>query len=243
MCAQITPVAADERCETLQMIFGEGFSAPATVAPAHWIESACRGAWATVGALVPNQYPMILRLRAPDPMPGDWWPAYRALFEIVASIGGRHTDTPDRAWFAVWEGHGFANTTTHIAWRDPPFDDDTRRRREQERARLRQEDEHRNAAIRSALNRRPQFHLPNRSYYLLGAPVSAVTQLRYPDSSTEWRNPDLFWPDDRRWFVATDVDFWSLYVGGDGDFIADLSNSVPTRAEIVTLSRQLEIED
>ncbi len=174
---------------------------------------------------------MVLRVRAPDSTPGDWWSAYRALFEIVASTGARHTGTPDRAWLAVWEGHGFANATTHVAGRD------------KERAQFREEDERRNAAIRAALGRLPQFHLPNRTYYLLGGAVFAVTQLRYPDSSTEWRNPDLFWPDDRRWFVATDVDLWSLYIGGDDDFIADLSDSVPTSTEVVTLDRQLESED
>ena len=58
-----------------------------------------------------------------------------------------------------------------------------------------------------------------------------------------WRNPDLFWPDDRRWFAGTDVDFWSVYVGGDDDFIAELASRVPTESEIVELARQLEIED
>jgi hypothetical protein len=225
------------------MIFGEGLSLPATGAPAHWIRSACRGVWWTVGALVPNQYPMIVRVRAPDPAPGDWWSAYRALFEAVASIGGRHTGTPDRAWFAVWEGHGFDTATTHLAWREPPIDEDARQQHEVERARLREEDERRNDAIRAAVGEFPRFHLPNRTYYLLSGSVSAVAELRYPDSLTEWRNPDLFWPDDRRWFVATDVDFWSLYVGGDDGFIADLSNSVPTSTELVTIDRQLEIED
>lgn len=221
----------DERCETVDMIFGRDLSAPATVASAQWIENACRGVWGTVGALVPNQYPMVLHVSAPEPVPGDWWSAYRALFEVVASTGARHTGTPDRAWFAMWEGHGFTNATTHGEGRD------------KERVQLREEDEGRNAAIREALGRLPQFHLPNRTYYLLGGAVFAVTQLRYPDSSTEWRNPDLFWPDDRRWFVATDVDLWSLYIGGEADFIADLGDSVPTSTEIVTLDRQLEIED
>ncbi len=225
------------------MIFGDHFSVPETVAPADWIESACRGVWWTVGALVPNQYSMVLRVAAPDPMPGDWWSAYRALFEIVASAGALHTSTPDRAWFAVWEGHGFESATTHIAWGDPPFDDDTRRRREEERLRLREEDRRRNTATRLALSRLPRFHLPNRTYYLFGGPVSAVAEVCYPDSPTEWRNPDLFWPDDRRWFVATDVDFWSLYVGGDDDLIADLIRSVPTSTELVALDRQLEIEE
>lgn len=225
------------------MIFGDDFSVPETVAPGDWIERDCRGAWGTVGALVPNQYSMVLRVRASDPMPGDWWSAYRRLFEIVASVGARHTRTPDRAWFAVWEGHGFATATTHIAWRDPPIDDDTRRRREEERLRLREEDGRRNSAIRSALSLLPQFHLPNRTYYLFGGPVSAVAEVRNPDSSTEWRNPDLFWPDDRRWFVATDVELWSLYIGGDDDLIANLRRSVPTSTELVTLDRQLEIEE
>ena len=75
---------------------------------------------------------------------------------------------------------------------------------------MRSDDERRNATIRTALNQVPRFDLPDRTYYLLEGSVSAVTQLRYPDSSGEWRNPDLYWPADRRWFVATDVDFWSL---------------------------------
>ncbi|WP_395155478.1 hypothetical protein [Ilumatobacter sp.] len=53
--------------------------------------------------------------------------------------------------------------------------------------------------------------MPNRDDYLLTAKVSAMMALRYPDDD-DWHNPDLFWPDDRRWFVATDVDFWSLCV-------------------------------
>lgn len=191
-----------------RMTFGDGLRAPATVAAAEWIGGACRGTRGTVGALVPNGYLVFLRVRAPDPTPGDWWSAYRALFEVVASIGARHTGTADRAWFGVWEGHGFTN-----------------------------------AATRVALNGLARFHLPNRTYYLLEGSVSAVAQLRYPDSPTEWRNPDLFWPDDRRWFLATDVDFWSLYIGGDEELIADLRASVPTTAEPVTIDRRLEIED
>jgi len=225
------------------MIFGDHVRSPDTVASAGWIAAACRGVWWTVGALVPNQYPSVLRVRAPSPRPDGWWTAYRHLYEIVASIGERHTCSPDRAWFAVWEGHGFDTATTHVAWRDPPLDEETLRAREAERSRVREEGERRNAAIRAALVQVPRFDLPNRTYYLLEGPVSAATQLSHPEPMGEWRNPDLFWPDDRRWFVATDIDFWSLYIGGDDDFVAELARSVPTRTEIVTLDRQLEIED
>jgi hypothetical protein len=228
--------------EPVAMIFGDQVASAVTVAPAEWIAGACRGVWWTVGALVPNQYPLILRVHAPDASVEDWWSAYRHLFEIIASIGERHTSSPNRAWIAVWEGHGFDSCATHIAW-PGPLDDATRRALEQERSRLRDEDERRNAAIRAALREVPRFDLPNRSYYLLAGPVSAATRLHDPGSLSDWRRPDLFWPDDRQWFVATDVDFWSLYIGGDHDFITELAHDVPTPSEIVTLDHQLETED
>lgn len=225
------------------MIFGDHVRSADSDAPAEWIAGACRGDWGTVGALVPNRYPLVMRVQAPNGSPGDWWSAYRDLFEIVASIGERHTSSPARAWFAVWEGHGFDTATTLIAWHEPPLDDETHRAREQQRARLRAEDEHRNATIRAALGQVPSFDLPNRTYYLLEGPVTAATQLRHPGPSRDWRNPDLFWPDDQQWFVATDVDFWSLYIGGDDDLITEIGRNVPTRTEIVMLDRPLEIED
>jgi hypothetical protein len=172
----------------------------------------------------------------------DWWPAYRELFTIVAAIGERHTSSPHRAWFAVWEGHGFANRATRIAWQGP-LDDATRAALERERSRLRDEDERRNAAVRAALSQLPRFDLPGRRYYLVTGPVAAATELKDPGSTTDWRNPDLLWPDDRRWFVATDVDFWSLYVGGHDDYITELVRAVPTHSELVALDHQLEVED
>ena len=92
------------------------------------------------------------------------------------------------------------------------------------------------------MKRLPRFDRPGRTYYLLQGPLGATTELRHPDSD-DWRNPDLFWPDDRRWFVATDVDFWSLYNGGRSSFIAELADAVPTHSELVELDLVLEIED
>jgi len=42
--------------------------------------------------------------------------------------------------------------------------------------------------------------LPDRSYYLTTGPVTTATELRYPGDDG-WRNLDLFWPDDRQWFI------------------------------------------
>ena len=127
------------------MIFGDAVDAPATVAAAEWIAGACRGEWGTVGALVPNRYPSVVRMRAPDQSVEHWWSAYRDLYEVVAATGGQHTATVDRAWFAVWEGYGFANQATLIAWEGSA--DEAALAREQ--ARLRDEDQRRNAAVRT----------------------------------------------------------------------------------------------
>jgi hypothetical protein len=228
--------------EPVAVTFGDHVQSAATVAPAEWIAGARHGVRGTVGDLVPNHYPAFLRVHAPNPSPEGWWSSYRDLFEIVASIGAQHTSSPDRAWFAVWEGHSFANATTHIAWRRPP-DDATRDALDQERSRLRDEVDRRNAAIRAGLRQVSNFDLPDRTYYLLTGPVSATTLIHDPGSLVDWRLPDLFWPDDRRWFIATDVDFWSLYIGGSHDFITELAGTVPTPTQIVTLDHQLETED
>lgn len=219
------------------MIFGDGVEAAASAAPAEWLAGACSGVWGTVGKLVPSQYPSILRVHAP-PSNEDWWSAYRHLFEVIAEVGERHT-VADRAWFAVWEGYGF-ETSTMLYFKPDRLRDVARKALGKQR--LRNEDRRRNAAIRDGLRELPRFELPNRTYYLLQGSVAAVTQLEEPGRPEQWHRPDLFWPDDRQWFVATDVDFWSLYIGGDEDFISELARSVPTSSEIVTPHRQLEWE-
>jgi hypothetical protein len=75
---------------------------------------------------------------------------FREIFEVVASVGERHTSSPDRAWFAVWEGHGFDNVASRVAWRDAPADEAEQHARDVERQRLRDEDRRRNATIRAS---------------------------------------------------------------------------------------------
>jgi len=223
------------------MIFGQRVQATVTAAPAEWIAQTCREPFGSVGSLVPNRFPAVLRVQAPAPCE-DWWPAYRALFATIARIGERHTSTPDRAWFAMWEGHGFYTTTTNVAWREP-VDDANREARARQRSRFADEDARRSAATRAALGQIPRFVRPDRSYYLLSGPVAAVTELRTPLPDRPWQRPDLFWPHDRSWFVGTDVDFWSLYAGGTHELLAKLADAIPTPTEIVGVDDWLEPED
>ncbi|MGE3621282.1 MAG: hypothetical protein AB7L84_12555 [Acidimicrobiia bacterium] len=224
------------------MIFGDDLVVPGSAAAAGWLAPACRGRWGTVGALVPNDFAAYVRIDVPDAEAADWWDLYRSLFAIVARAGEAHTSTPDEAWFAVWEGYGWATATSMYAWSGPSTPA-TRRRIRVERARLRDQDRRRRDAIASGLSVVPRFELPNRTYHLVAGTVAGVGSLREPGSPERWQRPDLWWPADRRWFVATDVDLWSVHVGGTSELAVDLAAMVPTGVEHVTLDTELAAED
>ena len=59
----------------------------------------------------------------------------------------------------------------------------------------------------------PKFDLPNRRYYLLCGAITAASKIVRPEGNFP-QPPDLWWPDDRRWFVAGDTDLDWFYIGG-----------------------------
>ena len=67
--------------------------------------------------------------------------------------------------------------------------------------------------IRPDIEGAPTFELPGRRYHLLGGPVDAATE---SVAIAEWsyQSASLWWPDDRAWCVATEVDHQSTYIGG-----------------------------
>jgi hypothetical protein len=64
-----------------------------------------------------------------------------------------------------------------------------------------------------------RVELPKRSYLLYSGTIERV--LESPDPVFDL-SPNLWWPEDRAWFVATEIDFDSTFVGGDDRLIAAL---------------------
>lgn len=173
------------------------------MAPADWIRARLWPFGTGVGSVVPEGFEAYGRLFHPFPN-GDGWSAVAArngriahaemqLHKIVtddedtdaiangwlplpqrsilADILKAHTTTPDRCWFAVWEGFGGMD--------------------------------HQGVSAR--------VRLPAREYLLTHGPIEDV---RRSFLDTPWdQSPNLWWPDDRAWFVATEIDFWWTYVG------------------------------
>lgn len=223
------------------MAFGNTVRPADSAAPADWLEDEIREPSGVVADLVPDRYDAVVRVHPPAPCE-HWWRLYRDVFVAVAGVGERHTTTPDRVWIAVWEGHGFDTFSAHRAYRDPPANDEERRQRDSTSEQLRVEDARRKHQVRAALDRFPRFDRPIRTYYLSTGPVGAVGGFEYPGTDG-WRNPDLWWPDDRSWFVATDVDMWSLFVAGTTEFVTGVAEAVPTETERVTFDDPLPVED
>lgn len=133
----------------------------------------------------------------------------RALCDIL----GRHTPPGSRCWFAVWEGWGDLHPgggTIHFASRA--------------------------AGARRPAGAPPEWQLdlggadvqlPGRRYLLYTGPLDDA--LRFGSWATQdWfqaRSPNLFWPQDRTWCVATEIDFDSTLVAGPAHLIDEVVSS------------------
>jgi len=121
----------------------------------------------------------------------------RRLAEILA----RHTRTPERCRFAVWDGWGESMLVFMFRKGVPP----------EEQARIRERREAEIEAWESLVRGAPKFGMPSRAYHLLEGPIHAI--MRFYDASHK-NPPSIWWPEDRVWCVGGDVDLMSTYVGG-----------------------------
>ncbi len=90
------------------------------------------------------------------------------------------------------------------------------------------------------------MHLPQRDYALYGGPIElALASLEHPrfgeDDDEEWddarnyQSPNLWWPEDRSWFVATEIDFAWTYVGASEATIRAILDADDLEALVVEL--------
>lgn len=74
--------------------------------------------------------------------------------------------------------------------------------------------------LTNALAGRPaRVRAENRNYHLLTGPVAAVTDV---SEGFAHRIPSLWWPRDRAWIVATEIDGYNTFVGASSDAVAAL---------------------
>jgi hypothetical protein len=145
-------------------------------------------------------------------------PAASALARVLAG----HTATPSDCWFGLWAGYGYLTPGTAVRWLEaghphrPPrparFRISLRRRRD-------------------PAGGRPLVKLPHRDYLLYRGAVEQAPG--WPDG------PNLWWPGDRAWFVASEMDLTRTYVGGAATTIEALLADRDARARPASIDEPL----
>lgn len=151
---------------------------------------------------------------APQSQPGlfDGWPRTgtlrldeaRALVDVLA----RHTTTPGRCWFAAWEGFGSLEDGSMMISFGVNGGAPARAPEPMSPELYRKKPVH-----------LPTFQVPGRGYYLAKGPVTAALETVYGMTSS-YQSASIWWPEDRAWCVATEIDFDWTYVGGSTECIA-----------------------
>jgi len=127
--------------------------------------------------------------------------------KALTGLLARHTSNPDRCWFCVWEGYGSFHPNSRRELR--AYSGSLRRIRYWWwRVRLRMPKPKPRVPTWKAVR------LPQRDYILFKGPLSLVLGQR--------EGPNLWWPDDRSWCVASEIDFPYTYVGGSKRLIDEI---------------------
>jgi hypothetical protein len=86
----------------------------------------------------------------------------------------------------------------------------------------------------------PRLEAPSRRYLLYRGPLGAATAMR---SGIAFHAPNLWWPQDRSWCVATDIDLPRTYVGGTEACVATLLEVPGLGAARTTLDARFDRGD
>jgi hypothetical protein len=211
----------------------------ADVARADWVIAEI-GRAMTVAGIMPPRFAAYARIahRADGQ---DSEPAFGRMdvaeLAAVAAILARHTTTPGDCVATLWEGHGelHPSSTTVLTG-------------EERWPRRRVSPSDPVHSLISAALANPRVRLPFRDSLLFTLDLVALTDPAWSDASG-WRQrpfdsltPQTLWPEDRAWFLASEIDFQSTFVGGSAELIADLIVLASTGAiEAVEVSAAAEL--
>ncbi|MEP7193771.1 MAG: hypothetical protein ABI903_12995 [Actinomycetota bacterium] len=159
------------------------------------------------------------------------------VFGALTRVLAQHTTTPARCVFCLWEGYGWLHADTltmHPLWSAPSAPNPGKHAAAPTSANLptpsgaQQPGPVSNSGSKHPYLDRdgPRVRLPGRDYLLLTGPLDAAISLGWwPDPTWfQAQSPNLFWPADRTWCVATEIDFDSTLVAGTRTLIDALLN-------------------
>ena len=75
---------------------------------------------------------------------------------------------------------------------------------------------------RAARVNTPDVKNPDRSYLLFRGPLDAIDSFLEPAFHAFARSPNIWWPEDRAWCVATEIDSFDTFIGGSEECIQQI---------------------
>jgi hypothetical protein len=120
--------------------------------------------------------------------------------DALTGLLAAHTGTPGHCLFALWEGWGLLNGSGMTLTLGPEGSSTRPLPR----------------AFTDEEWAAPRLELPARSYLLLAGPLDAAHALAEHATAgvPSTQSPQLIWPDDRAWCLASEIDLDSTVVGG-----------------------------
>jgi hypothetical protein len=128
--------------------------------------------------------------------------------------------------FCLWEGYGFF---TPAAWVQvfPSPGSPRRRSAGWMGTRLRTGRRRQPAQARPDW---PRVRLPHREYLFARGPLRAVLDSPWLAAELPYQSPNIWWPADRAWCVASEIDLTWTYVGGSEELIKAILDSTELEA-------------
>jgi len=177
-------------------------------------------------------------LPSPGPPPFEEPPQTGTLMPAVCHVLVRQlaglTETPSKCHFAIWEGWGYlaGGTSRVVGVKGSNPEPDAL--------------ESELAAFQRQVARLPRFEHPYRRYLLGRGPIGIACDLYHqPLGPDPWPtlglSPQLWWPEDRTWVVATEIDFDSTIVATTKSGAAALLTSEGIEALLVPSDGRLDI--
>lgn len=111
---------------------------------------------------------------------------------VLAAVLRDATQSPALCYYAVWEGYGEPSIITFAGTGSAPPPREKRRRRK---------------------FHEPPLVLPGRGYRVFSGPLDAATT-SMSLSALGYQSPNLWWPADHAWCVASEIDLAETFVGG-----------------------------
>ena len=83
---------------------------------------------------------------------------------------------------------------------------------------------------------------PGRDYLLFSGPIDSVMSFMVSEGQFWGNSPNIWWPEDRAWCVATDIDMFDSYIGGSDECSEAILAAPSLEALPTTLDARMYLE-